>query len=252
MLPTTQKILSIYFTAGYPTLNSTVFILEQLQANGVNLVEIGMPYSDPLADGPVIQESSAAALANGMSIKVLLAQLKNIRHTVHIPLVLMGYFNPILQYGVEAFLQQIKAIGINMVILPDMPLHVYTKTYKALFNKYQVENIFLITPNTSPERILEIDNLTNAFIYAVSSSSTTGNFEQSENHKTNYFLRLKNMQLKNPVVVGFGINNNKTYVQACQHLQGGIIGTAFIKHLTLNINKPNFGIENFISTIKNN
>jgi tryptophan synthase alpha chain len=251
MLPTNEKILSIYFTAGHPTLNSTLPILTQLQNAGANLVEIGMPYSDPLADGPVIQESSSDALQNGMSIKVLLQQLQKVRETIHIPLVLMGYFNPILQYGVETFLQQINAIGINMVILPDMPLHVYKTQYQKLFEQYQVQNIFLITPNTSAERIAEIDNLSNAFIYAISSSSTTGNYEQSQQAKTDYFLRLKNMQLKNPVVVGFGINNNETYNQACQHLQGGIIGTAFIKHVETNKHETNFAIPEFINTIKN-
>jgi tryptophan synthase alpha chain len=251
MLNTNEKILSIYFTAGHPTLNSTLPILSQLQNAGANLVEIGMPYSDPLADGPVIQESSSHALQNGMSIKVLLQQLKNVRETIHIPLVLMGYFNPILQYGVETFLQQINAIGINMVILPDMPLHVYKTQYQKLFEQYNVQNIFLITPNTSTERITEIDQTSNAFIYAVSSSSTTGNYEQSQQAKTDYFLRLKNMQLKNPVVVGFGINNKTSFDQACKNLQGGIIGTAFIKHIEANKNKSNFNIPAFLNSIKN-
>jgi tryptophan synthase alpha chain len=208
-----NNVLSIYFTAGHPTLNSTVTILEQLQQAGVNMVEIGMPYSDPLADGPVIQESSGKALANGMSIDVLFTQLQGIRNTVQIPLVLMGYFNPVLQYGVEKFLQQAQALQINMVILPDMPLHVYEAQYKTLFEKYGIHNIFLITPNTSEERIRKIDALTNAFIYAVSSASTTGNFVGANEGKEAYFKRLQAMQLKNPVIVGFGINNNETFAR---------------------------------------
>jgi tryptophan synthase alpha chain len=244
-----KNILSIYFTAGHPTLQSTIPILEQLQAAGVHMVEIGMPYSDPLADGPVIQESSAKALANGMSIDMLFTQLQQVRNTIHIPLVLMGYFNPVLQYGVEKFLQQAQALHINMVILPDMPLHVYETNYKTVFEKYNINNVFLITPNTSEERIRKIDALTNAFIYAVSSASTTGSYAGANEAKEAYFKRIKDMKLKNPVIVGFGINNNETFTQACNYLQGGIIGTAFIKHIEAHVTYENFGIPEFVNNI---
>lgn len=243
-----KKLLSIYFSAGYPKLNDTVSIIENLEKNGVDIIEIGLPFSDPLADGPTIQASSTQALKNGMTTKMLFNQLKDIRKTVSIPLIIMGYFNPILQYGVEAFCKKCQDIGIDGLIIPDLPVDVYNEQYKVVFEKYGLINVFLITPQTSVERIRFIDSISNGFIYMVSSASVTGsNFGFGET-QTNYFKRIADMHLKNPQIVGFGINNNETFTQATAHTKGAIIGSAFIKHLTNNgINK----IDNFVKTILN-
>lgn len=227
-----KKLLSIYFSAGYPALNDTVKIIKQLENSGVDMIEVGLPFSDPLADGPTIQESSTQALKNGMHTELLFEQLKDIRKSVSIPLVLMGYFNPMLQYGVEAFCQKCKDIGIDGFIIPDLPADVYHEEYKAIFEKYELLNIFLITPQTSDERIRYIDSISEGFIYMVSSASTTGGQSDFGTIQQNYFKRIANMQLKNPQIVGFGISNKETFLQATTYAKGAIIGSAFIKHLT--------------------
>lgn len=229
-----KKILSIYFTAGYPKLDDTVQIIQDLEKSGVDLIEIGLPFSDPLADGPTIQESSTAALKNGMHTELLFEQIKDIRKSVSIPLILMGYFNPVLQYGVEKFCRKCEEIGIDGLILPDLPLDVYQEEYEALFKKHGLINVFLITPQTSDERIKAIDDASEGFIYMVSSASTTGAKSGFGQEQSTYFQRISNMQLKNPQIVGFGISNEETFNQATEKAKGAIIGSAFIKHLTEN------------------
>lgn len=227
-----KNILSIYFTAGFPQLNDTNTILNALQKHGADCIEIGMPYSDPLADGPVIQHSSMKALQNGMSIKILFDQLGKYSSSPSrargVPLILMGYLNPVLQYGIEKFCSDAHDAGIDGIILPDLPLHEYETEYKKLFEKYKLDFIFLITPETSEKRIRKIDALSKGFIYAVSSSSITGT-DKDMDAQEKYFQRLKDMKLKNPVLIGFGIKDNKTFSQACKHAAGAIIGTAYIK-----------------------
>ncbi len=227
-----KKLLSIYFTAGYPALEDTVPVIKSLQAAGVDMIEIGMPFSDPLADGPTIQESGTQALKNGMTVHKLFEQLEGIRQEVDIPLIAMGYLNPVMQYGVETFCQKCQEIGIDGLILPDLPVDVYEKEYKALFEHYGLLNIFLITPQTPEERIRYIDSLSEGFIYMVSSASTTGARQGFGEEQEAYFTRIAEMDLKNPQIVGFGISNAETFQQATQHTKGAIIGSAFIKHLT--------------------
>ena len=227
-----KKLLSIYFSAGYPALNDTVEIIKKLENSGVDMIEIGLPFSDPLADGPTIQESSTQALKNGMHTELIFEQLKDIRKSVSIPLILMGYFNPMLQYGVEAFCRKCKEIGIDGFIIPDLPADVYHEQYKAIFEKYELLNIFLITPQTSDERIRYIDTISEGFIYMVSSASTTGAKSGFGDIQQNYFKRISDLNLKNPQIVGFGISNKETFLQATTYAKGAIIGSAFIKHLT--------------------
>ncbi len=242
-----KKLLSIYFTAGYPNLNDTVTIIENLEKSGVDMIEIGLPFSDPLADGPTIQASSTEALKNGMTTEVLFKQLKDVRKTVSIPLIIMGYFNPMLQYGVEAFCKKCQEIGIDGLIIPDLPVDVYNEQYISIFEKHGLINVFLITPQTSDKRIQFIDSISNGFIYMVSSASVTGSSKGFGDTQTNYFKRIADMQLNNPQIVGFGINNNDTFTQATTYAKGAIIGSAFIKHLSNNgVNK----IENFISSVR--
>ncbi|WP_452596939.1 tryptophan synthase subunit alpha [Pontimicrobium sp. MEBiC01747] len=231
-LQSNKKLLSIYFSAGYPNLNDTSTIIKNLEQSGVDMIEIGLPFSDPLADGPTIQDSSTKALKNGMTTQLLFDQLKNIRQTVSIPLIIMGYFNPMLQYGVEAFCKTCQDIGIDGLIIPDLPVEVYNEHYKATFEKYGLINVFLITPQTSVERIQFIDSISNGFIYMVSSASVTGSKSGFGDEQTAYFKRIADMNLKNPQIVGFGISNNETFTQATQYAKGAIIGSAFIKHLT--------------------
>ena len=241
-----KKLLSIYFTAGYPNLNDTVTIIQDLEKSGVDMIEIGLPFSDPLADGPTIQASSTQALKNGMTTEALFSQLKDIRKSINIPLIIMGYFNPMLQYGVEAFCKKCAEIGIDGLIIPDLPVDVYNEQYKATFEKYGLINVFLITPQTSVERINFIDSISNGFIYMVSSASVTGSNSGFGDEQTKYFKRIAEMNLKNPQIIGFGISNNETFTQATSRAKGAIIGSAFIKHLTNNgVNT----ITNFVSSI---
>ncbi len=233
-LATKGKLLSIYFTAGYPSLSDTTKIIQGLEKSGVDMIEIGLPFSDPLADGPTIQESSTAALRNGMTTEILFEQLKAIRETVSIPLIIMGYFNPILQYGIEAFCKKCLEIGIDGLIIPDLPVDVYHEEYQAIFEKYGLINVFLITPQTSEERIRFIDSVSNGFIYMVSSASVTGAKSGFGQEQQDYFERIENMKLSNPQIVGFGISNSETFQQATKTAKGAIIGSAFIKHLTKN------------------
>ncbi|WP_298902521.1 tryptophan synthase subunit alpha [uncultured Psychroserpens sp.] len=226
-----HKLLSIYFTAGYPSLEDTASIIQSLEKNGADMIEIGLPFSDPLADGPTIQASSTQALENGMTTNVLFNQLKDIRKTVSIPLILMGYFNPMLQYGVEAFCAKCQEIGIDGLIIPDLPVDVFNEHYKAIFDRHGLINVFLITPQTSIDRIKFIDSISKGFIYMVSTASVTGSNSGFGTEQTTYFKRIADMKLKNPQIVGFGISNNETFTQATQYAKGAIIGSAFIKHL---------------------
>ncbi len=230
-----KKLLSIYFSAGYPNLNDTVKTIQELENAGVDMIEIGLPFSDPLADGPVIQESSTKALENGMTTKLLFEQLSNIRESVKIPLIIMGYFNPVLQYGVEEFCKKCQEIGIDGLILPDLPVDIYDEHYKSIFKKYGLINVFLITPQTSESRIRYIDSVSNGFIYMVSSASVTGgSSNEFGNSQENYFKRIADMNLKNPQIVGFGISNKSTFDQATKFAKGAIVGSAFIKFLSKN------------------
>ncbi len=225
-----QKVLNIYCTAGFPKLNSTVEVMQALQNNGADTIELGMPYSDPLADGEVIQQSSAVALQNGMTILKLFEQLKDMRSTIHIPVILMGYMNPVIQFGFENFCSKAAEVGIDGLILPDLPMYEYESEYADIIKKYGLKLIFLITPETKDERLRQIDGLSSGFLYAVSSSSTTGkNKDISE--QESYFRKLHDMKLKNPVLVGFGIKDKQTFEAACKYTNGAIIGTAYIKAL---------------------
>ncbi|NNF18321.1 MAG: tryptophan synthase subunit alpha [Flavobacteriaceae bacterium] len=229
-----KKLLSIYFTAGYPQQGDTVKIIQSLEEHGVDMIEIGLPFSDPLADGPTIQESSTHALKHGMTTEKLFSQLQGIREKVSIPLIIMGYFNPVLQYGVQAFCEKCREIGIDGLILPDLPLREYQLQYKEIFEAYGLLNIFLITPQTSGERIREIDAASNGFLYLVSSASTTGAKSGFGQEQQDYFKRIAAMELSNPQIAGFGISSAETFAQATENTKGAIIGSAFIKHLTEN------------------
>ncbi|MBQ0733415.1 tryptophan synthase subunit alpha [Aquimarina celericrescens] len=242
-----KKLLSIYFTAGYPSLHDTSKVIKDLEKSGVDMIEIGLPFSDPLADGPTIQESSTAALKNGMTTALLFEQLKDIRQSVNIPLIIMGYFNPMMQYGIEEFCEKCREIGIDGLIIPDLPVAEYHEHYQETFEKYGLINVFLITPQTSDERIRCIDEVSNGFIYMVSSASTTGAKNTFGSEQQQYFERIEALQLKNPQIVGFGISNKETFLQATKTSKGAIIGSAFIKHLTHN---GVDSIEDFVMTIR--
>lgn len=226
-----KNVLSVYFTAGFPALNNTMDILSELEKNGVDMVELGMPFSDPLADGPVIQHSSEVALKNGMNLDLLFEQTKEMRKKISMPVVLMGYLNPLLQYGVEKFLQKASANGFDALIIPDLPIREYEMEFKGLFEKYGLQNIFLITPQTPEARVKRIDEISSAFIYLVSSASTTGAKDRFSNEQEAYFKRIASYKLKNPLLAGFGISNRRTFEQACANANGAIIGSAFIKAL---------------------
>jgi len=224
------QILNVYCTAGFPQLNSTLEVMKALQENGADLIELGMPYSDPLADGPVIQHSSNIALANGMTIKKLFQQLKDFRTEISIPVILMGNMNPVLQYGFEKFCSNAAEVGIDGLILPDLPEYEFESQYGAIIKKYGLDFIFLVTPETSDERIKRLDELSSGFLYAVSSSSTTGT-DKDLDTVTPYLQRLKKMNLQNPVLVGFGIKDKQSFQTACQNADGAIIGSAYIQAL---------------------
>lgn len=223
-----KDILSVYFTAGYPNLEDTVPVIKSLERNGVDLIEIGIPFSDPMADGVVIQASATQALKNGMSLKVLFEQLADIRKEVSIPLVLMGYFNPILQYGFERFCIDAKKCGIDGVIIPDLPYEQYVNDYKDIADEHQLHMIMLITPETSEDRIKLIDKNSNGFIYMVSSASVTGAKNTFGDENVRYFERINSMCLKNPRLIGFGISNKATFDAACANSSGAIIGSKFV------------------------
>ncbi len=242
-----KKLLSIYFTAGYPGIDDTVSIIKDLEKSGVDFIEIGLPFSDPLADGPTIQKSSTKALKNGMTTNKLFEQLKGIRDSVEIPLIIMGYFNPILQYGVEKFCQKCEETGIDGLIIPDLPVDVYNDEYKAIFEKHGLRNIFLITPQTSEERIRFIDSVSDGFIYMVSTASVTGSTKGFGEETKKYFRRIGEMKLKNPQIVGFGISDKQTFEEATAYAKGAIIGSAFIKHLN---SEGTAEIGQFVNSVK--
>ncbi len=226
-----DNLLSIYFTAGYPELHITVAIAEALEQAGVDFLEIGFPYSDPVADGPTIQHSSERALENGMNLNQLFEELKDLRKRVSLPILLMGYFNPMVQYGIERFCKKAVEVGVDGVIVPDLPMYEYETLYSRYFIDNGLSNIFLVTPQTSEERIRKIDGLSNSFIYLLSSSSITGKNLQVSNTIEDYYKRIKAMQLNNPAIIGFGISNNDTFKKACEYARGAIVGSAFVKFL---------------------
>ena len=238
------ELLSIYFTAGFPNLNDTEDIIIKLQESGVDMIEIGLPFSDPLADGPTIQDSSMSAINNGMNTDILFNQLKDIRDKVSIPLIIMGYFNPILQYGVEKFCKKCNDIGIDGLIIPDLPIDYYLENYKSIFEQNKLYNMFLIAPQTSDERIRKIDSISKGFIYMVSSSSITGSKNSFSSEQINYFERIEKMNLNTPRIIGFGVGNKETFNATVNYSKGAIIGSAFIKNLHEN------GIDSIDSFIK--
>ena len=223
-----ERVLNVYSTAGFPRLDSTLKVMRALQANGVDLIELGMPYSDPLADGPVIQASSTRALENGMSLAVLFEQLKDMRSSIHIPVLLMGYLNPILQYGFERFCESAARVGVDGLILPDLPIYEFETEYGPVIRKHGLDFVFLVTPETSVERIKKVDMLSTGFLYAVSSSSTTGKNTDMRDQEA-YFQRLQQLKLRNPVQIGFGIRDKASFDAACRYVNGAIIGTAYVR-----------------------
>ncbi|MFM2392471.1 MAG: tryptophan synthase [Bacteroidota bacterium] len=243
-----NRVLNIYVTAGFPKLDSLPKLLGILNTLEVDLVEIGIPYSDPLADGPTIQNSSEKALKNGMTLHLLFNQLNSIKNTNKIPLILMGYYNQLLQFGVESFLQNAAESGISGLIIPDLPMEIYENKYKRIFEKYNMGISFLITPNTSEERIIKADELSNTFVYAVSQTSITGKTSQINKNQYEYFEKLKNFKFKNPYLIGFGIHDKYTFDEACNYSQGAIIGSAFIRVLESDESEKN--ITHFINGIK--
>ena len=243
-----KDILNVYFTAGYPGLDDTIRIAKALEFAGADMIEIGIPFSDPVADGPTIQESSTQALKNGMNLKLLMKQLEGLREQVSIPVLLMGYVNPILQYGFETFCQDCERVGVDGLILPDLPLYEYEELYQGVLEKHGLYNIFLISPQTLESRIRKIDELSSGFVYMVSSSSITGAKGDISEEQINYFNRVNSMGLKNKRLIGFGISNRKTFGEACEYADGAIIGSAFIKLLSEDASDNN--IRKFIQEIK--
>lgn len=244
LLAQKENLLSIYFTCGYPELGDTAQVIYALEKSGVDFIEVGLPYSDPLADGPTIQDSSQKALENGINLDIVFEQLMTIKETNKTPLVLMGYLNQMLKYGEEKFCQKVVDCGIETLIIPDLPMVEFENHYQALFDKYGLTNVFLITPNTSEERIRKIDTYTKTFIYVVASSSITGAKGAISKQQMDYFKRVKAMQLKSKLIIGFGISDKPTFTTACDFADGAIIGSAFIKYLGAN------GIEKITDFIK--
>jgi tryptophan synthase alpha chain len=242
-----EDILSVYFTAGFPSLHDTLPILQHLEMAGVDLIELGIPFSDPLADGPTIQQSNQKALKNGMTMDLLFSQLRDLRKHVNLPIILMGYLNPILQYGEDRFIQKCQELGIDGVILPDLPMDYYQSQLETKFKAIDLKNIMLVTPSSSDDRIRSIDNCSTGFIYAVSTHSITGS--KLANLNESYFDRLKALNLTNQHLIGFGIHDSKTFVNACSHAKGGIIGSAFIKHLAQHGTSA-VSIQQFVNTIR--
>lgn len=225
-----NRVLNMYCMAGYPKPDSTSVVMKALQDNGADLIEVGMPYSDPLADGPIIQASGGIAIDGGMTISKLFIQLENIRHTIHVPILLMGYMNPVLQFGFEKFCAEAARVGVDGLILPDLPMYEFDAEFGNIIKKYNLDFVFLVTPETSNERIKELDKRSTGFLYAVSSSSTTGNDKQFVS-VSSYLKKLEKLQLSNPILVGFGIKDKQSFDDACAHSNGAIIGTAYIKAL---------------------
>lgn len=244
-----MKKLNIYFTAGIPQLEDTAEIMKTIQHSGADMMEIGMPYSDPVADGPIIQQAHELALKNGMSIAHLFEQLKSVKNEIHIPVILMGYINPVLSFSFEKFCKECQDSGVTGLIIPDLPAYEFEKNYKSVLEKYGLNFTFLVTPETSEERIQYLDSLSSGFLYAVSSSSTTGN-ENKEVKNEEYLNRLASLELKNPVMIGFGIKNKNDFEQVTEKANGGIIGTAFVKILLDNKDWKDKAAE-FIQSIKN-
>lgn len=242
-----KNLLSIFFTAGYPTAESTGEIIEWLEKSGVDFIEVGLPYSDPLADGETIQYSSSIALKNGMNLDTVFEQLATIKKKCNTPLILMGYLNQVIKYGVENFCKKCKSVGIQNLILPDLPIDVYEKNYRVIFSAYRISNIFLITPQTEEKRIRKIDTLTDTFIYVVASSAITGAKEVISAEQIAYFKRIATMNLKNKCIVGFGISNTEMFESVCKFLNGAIVGSAFINFLK---ESPLEKIPNFINNIR--
>ena len=244
----TKKVLSIYVTAGFPSLNDTMPILKSLEANGVDMIELGMPYSDPLADGPTIQKSSMQAIGNGMTLKVLFEQIKDLKKEISVPVLLMGYINTVMQYGFDAFCKKCEEVGISGVIIPDLPYLEYKTLYKELFMKHNLNNVFLITPQTSDERIRLLDEETTGFLYLVSTSSTTGG-NKTVNDAGAYLKRVHELNLKSKTVVGFNIKDKESFEFATKYADGAIIGSAFVSHIKESKNLPE-SISQFIKGIR--
>lgn len=244
-----KGVLNIYFTAGYPKINDTLRIARTLEAAGVDIIEIGIPYSDPIADGPTIQDSSQKALDAGMSLKLLMRQLQDLRKHIKIPVILMGYINPVLQYGFTKFCQDCKEVGIDGVILPDLPMQEYAEMYQLTFEEYGIYNIFLMTPQTSEKRVLQINEASKGFIYMVSSASITGAKQEVSQAQIDYFERIQKMNLSVQRLIGFGISNKETFDNACQYASGAIIGSAFINQL--NKDDSDEAITSFVGSIIN-
>ena len=244
-----KNVLNIYFTAGYPNIDDTLRIARALQAAGTDIIEIGIPYSDPIADGPTIQDSSQKALNAGMSLKLLMMHLQDLRKHISIPVILMGYINPVLQYGFVEFCQDCKEVGIDGVILPDLPLQEYMEMYQRTFEEYGLYNIFLITPQTSHRRILRINEVSKGFIYMVSSASITGAKQGVSQEQVDYFERIQNMSLSVERLIGFGISNKETFNAVCKYASGAIIGSAFINQLSKDASDE--AIISFVGSIVN-
>ena len=244
-----KGVLNIYFTAGYPKINDTLRIARTLEGAGVDIIEIGIPYSDPIADGPTIQDSSQKALDAGMSLKLLMRQLQDLRKHIKIPVILMGYINPVLQYGFTKFCQDCKEVGIDGVILPDLPMQEYAEMYQVTFEEYGIYNIFLMTPQTSEKRVLQINEASKGFIYMVSSASITGAKQEVSQAQIDYFERIQKMKLSVQRLIGFGISNKETFDNACQYASGAIIGSAFINQL--NKDDSDEAITSFVGSIIN-
>jgi len=250
LFSTKENILNIYTTAGFPKLNDTIEIVKELAASGVDMIEIGMPFSDPLADGPTIQHSSEVAIENGITLNLIFDQIKEIRKTVDIPIMLMGYINQLMKYGLEDFLAKAAAVGVDGFILPDLPLDIYQDEYKALFEKYNLKMSFLITPQTTDDRIKLIAKESTAFLYVVSSFAITGSKSDLQQNQLDYFKKIKAMKLNTPKLIGFGISNAETFKKACNYANGAIIGSAFIKTLNTATTELKTIIHDFIKPLK--
>ncbi len=244
-----EKLLNVYFTAGYPHLESTLSVAVALEEGGADLLEIGLPFSDPVADGPTIQNSSTKALENGMTLHKLFDQLADLRTKVSIPVLMMGYINPVLQYGIENFCAKCAEVGVDGLILPDLPMYEYEEMYQPVFEKYGLYNVFLITPETSESRIRKIDELSNGFIYMVAASSITGAKSDISSEQITYFNRVNALGIKNRTMIGFGISNYETFSKACNYADGAIVGSAFIKQLSADASSE--AIHSFVKSIKN-